>query len=35
MKSRSLESVKLSFEIGDKPYVEYKFTKASGEVIDL
>ena len=35
MRARSLESVKLSFEIGDKPYVEYKFTKVSGEVIDL
>jgi hypothetical protein len=33
MKSRSLESVKLSFEIGDKPYREYKFTKASGGLL--
>lgn len=30
-----LERVKLSFEIGEKPRREYKFTKANGEVIDL
>lgn len=30
MRARSLESVKLSFEIGEKPYTEYKFTKANG-----
>ena len=35
MKPRSLESVKLAFDIGEKPYREYKFTKASGEVVDL
>ena len=35
MKPRSLEDVKLAFEIGEKPYREYKFTKASGEVVDL
>jgi len=35
MKSRSLESVKLSFEIGDKPYRDYKFTKANRDVIEL
>ena len=35
MRARSLESVKLSFEIGDKPYRDYKFTKANRDVIEL